>query len=162
MEPGVVNKTDDAMVGRKAPKYFFVCPGKWRGRGGLRTGQIFDGISLLETIESRIIIWADSFSALVSLARDNSVIFFSLPQRRRRLSGCNAKQMPVKLLTPLSRVKGVAIRTHIFFFACVRHVASLCGNRALYFGEFFSVWVFLLYFILISNVGLISHKTSYF
>lgn len=120
MEPGVVNKTDDAMVGRKAPKYFFVCPGKWRGRGGLRTGQIFDGISLLETIESRIIIRADSFSALVSLARDNSVIFFSLPQRRRCLSGCNAKQMPVKLLTPLSRVKGVAIRTHIFFFFFLR------------------------------------------
>lgn len=160
MEPRVVNKTDDAVVGRKAPKYFFVCTGKWRGRGGLRTGQILEGISLLETMEDQIIILADSFSAPFSPARDNSVIFFFslLWRRRRNLSGCRAKQMPVKLLTPFSRVK----QSEPTFSACVRHTASLCGNRALYFGEFFGVWVILLYFILIINVGLISHKTSYF
>lgn len=60
MEPEVVNKTNDAIIGRKASKYFFLCIGKLRGRGGLRTMQILDGISLLETIESQVIILADS------------------------------------------------------------------------------------------------------
>lgn len=60
MEPEVENKTNGAIIGRKAPKYFSLCTGKLRGRGGLRTMQMLDGISLLETIESQIIILAES------------------------------------------------------------------------------------------------------
>lgn len=66
-DPEVVNETNGAMIGRKAPKYFFLCTGKLRGRGGLRTIQMLGVIGLLETIESQTIILILLFSHLLGI-----------------------------------------------------------------------------------------------
>lgn len=165
MEPEVVCKMDGVIIGGTVEKHLFLYTEKLTGSDSLRIDINIWQHELARnnrksTNSSRWLF----LSARYLAARGNFVIIslsFSPPTRKIRNSSVVCVLKIVNLLTSFLWAEE-GLKQGLRSLNALGFGSSFIRNRTLYFLGFFGVWVILLYFALISNIGLISRKTSCF